>query len=184
MILAISAFSSTIYAQKEIAIDGVSLPRKITFQNRSLELNGAGTREKMWMELYIQALYLTQLSQDPQAIINGQSEMAIRMHITSPLISSSKLTKALHKAFEKSVGDKINSFLPKMDLLLSMLNEQIKENDVFDLIYTPTDNSVWVYKNLALKGKVEGLEFKKALFGIWLSDNPIDKDLKNDLLGI
>jgi hypothetical protein len=30
---------------------------------------------------------------------------------------------------------------------------------------------------------IPGLDFKKALFGIWLCDNPADKDLKLKLLG-
>jgi hypothetical protein len=41
---------------------------------------------------------------------------------------------------------------------------------------------VIAYKNGIEKGVVQGKEFKKALFGIWLSGNPADDDLKEDLL--
>jgi hypothetical protein len=33
------------------------------------------------------------------------------------------------------------------------------------------------YKNKSYKGNIKGIELKKA-FRIWLSDNPVDKDLK------
>ena len=33
------------------------------------------------------------------------------------------------------------------------------------------------------KGVIEGYDFKKALFGIWLGDNPADEGLKEGLLG-
>ncbi len=39
------------------------------------------------------------------------------------------------------------------------------------------------YKNGVKKGTIEGHDFKKALFGIWLGDNPADSGLKTGLLG-
>jgi len=33
------------------------------------------------------------------------------------------------------------------------------------------------------KAVIEGLEFKQALFGIWLSDKPVSGKLKSSLLG-
>jgi hypothetical protein len=37
--------------------------------------------------------------------------------------------------------------------------------------------------NGTYKGLVEGLEFKKALFSIWLGSTPVDKKLKSKMLG-
>jgi hypothetical protein len=31
---------------------------------------------------------------------------------------------------------------------------------------------------------IEGLEFEKTLFGIWLGDKPAQADLKSNMLGI
>ena len=39
------------------------------------------------------------------------------------------------------------------------------------------------YKNDKELGTIEGMEFKKALFGIWLSNRPADDDLKEAMLG-
>jgi hypothetical protein len=63
-----------------------------------------------------------------------------------------------------------------------VFQEEIKEGDVFDLVYVPGEG-VHVLKNGEQKDTVGDLEFKKALFGIWLSDNPAQKDLKNKMLG-
>ena len=38
-------------------------------------------------------------------------------------------------------------------------------------------------KNGVKKGTIEGLDFKKALFGIWLGNKPADDDLKDGMLG-
>jgi hypothetical protein len=182
--LVISVLFSEANAQKQIVFEGVTIPRTITFQNKTLQLNGAGSRSKMWVEVYIQALYLSQFSQNPIEIINDNTEMAIRIEITSALVSSAKLTRAMNAGFEKSTGDNLEALRPKIELLKNYLSDEITRGDVFELTYNPKDNSVWVSKNNELKGKIEGFDFKKALFGIWLSDNPADEELKNSLLGI
>lgn len=179
-------FSAQFYvatAQTEFDVDGVIVPRRIEFKGKTLELNGFGTRSKMFVEVYVQALFLSKLSQDPVEIIESDTEMAIRIQITSAMVSSSKLTRNLHKGFEQSSGDIVETLRPRMELLKEMLSDKIVENDVFNLIYNPIDTSIWIYKNDQLKGQIPGFDFKKAFFGIWLSDKPVDEKLKNDLLG-
>lgn len=182
-ILLFSVQFATVHAQTQFDVDGVIVPRTIPFEGKTLQLNGFGTRSKMFLEVYVQALYLAQLSQDPVDIMNRDLEMGIRIQITSSMVSSSKLTRNLEKGFEQSSGDIIEELRPRMELLKGFLSDKIVKDDVFNLIYNPIDSSVWVYKNDELKGKIPGMDFKKALFGIWLSDHPVDDKLKNDLLG-
>ncbi len=174
---------STVSAQTQIEVNGVSVPRKIDFQGKPLQLNGAGGRSKMWLEVYVQALYLSQLTQDPQFIIDSDTEMAVRIEITSSMVSSNKLTKAMNTGFEKSAGANLEQLRPRIEQLKSFLSDAITEKDVFILAYNPLDQNVYVSKNEVLKGKIPGFDFKKALFGIWLSDKPVDETLKKHLLG-
>ncbi|MEG1025546.1 chalcone isomerase family protein [Flavobacterium plurextorum] len=182
--LLLSLQFSTVSAQTQLEVNGVTVPRKIEFQSKSLQLNGAGGRSKMWLEVYVQALYLSQLSQDPQFIIDSDTEMAIRIEITSSMVSSNKLTKAMNTGFEKSAGSNLEQLRPRIEQFKTYLSDAITEKDVFILFYNPLDQTVNVYKNEVLKGKVQGFDFKKALFGIWLSDKPVDETLKKHLLGI
>ncbi|WP_316636424.1 chalcone isomerase family protein [uncultured Flavobacterium sp.] len=181
--LLLSLQFSTVSAQTQLEVNGVTVPRKIEFQNKTLQLNGAGGRSKMWLEVYVQALYLSQLSQDPNFIIDSDTEMAIRIEITSSMVSSNKLTKAMNTGFEKSAGSNLEQLRPRIEQFKSFLSDAITEKDVFLLAYNPFDQTVMVYKNDTLKGKISGFDFKKALFGIWLSDKPVDETLKNNLLG-
>ncbi|CAM3682729.1 chalcone isomerase family protein [Flavobacterium chungbukense] len=181
--LLLSLQFSTVSAQTQIDVNGVTVPRKIEFLGKTLQLNGAGGRSKMWMEVYVQALYLSQLTQDPQFIIDSDTEMAIRIEITSSMVSSSKLTKAMNTGFEKSAGAQLEQLRPRIEQLKSYLSDAITEKDVFVLAYNPLDQNVYVSKNEVIKGKIPGFDFKKALFGIWLSDKPVDETLKKHLLG-
>ncbi|WP_163407884.1 chalcone isomerase family protein [Flavobacterium ajazii] len=170
-------------AQSQFDVNGVTVPRKIEVFNKTLQVNGAGGRSKMWMEVYVQALYLSQLTQDAQFIIESDTEMAIRIEITSAMVSANKLGKAMDTGFEKSAGDNLQALRPRIDELKKLLSDKITEKDVFILAYNPLDQTMNIFKNEALKGKIPGFDFKKALFGIWLSDKPVDETLKKNLLG-
>ncbi|WP_035650582.1 chalcone isomerase family protein [Flavobacterium sp. ASV13] len=175
---------STVSAQAQLEVNGVTVPRKIEVQNKTMQLNGAGGRSKMWLEVYVQALYLSQLSQDPKFIIDSDTEMAVRIEITSSMVSSNKLTKAMNTGFEKSAGSNLEALRPRIEEFKTFLSDAITEKDVFVLFYNPLDQTVSVIKNDVPKGKITGFDFKQALFGIWLSDKPVDETLKKHLLGI
>ncbi len=185
LLLALLCLMSTLVsqAQTKFELDGATIPRTIEVQKKTLQLNGYGTRSKAWIDVYVQALYLTQLSQDAAFIVDSETDMAIRIEIISKLVTSGKLTRNMEAGFERSCGPNLAAMQPKIDLFKTMLSDKIVEKDVFLLSYSALDQSVSVYKNDVLKGKIPGLDFKKALFGIWLSENPADTDLKDELLG-
>ena len=179
-------FSNILYSQHNEKIDGVIIPKSVVFSEKTLILNGVGIRNKFWSDLYTQALYLTVQSSNPQEILNSNSKMSMIFHITSKLVTAKNFSDRLNKGIKKTVGvEKWISFKPEMDLINIFLNtDKIVENDVFNLVYNDADTSVWVIKNGVVKGKVPGFEFKKALFGIWLSEKPVNESLKNNLLGL
>lgn len=178
-------FTLSGYSQEKFTINGVTVPRTIDFEGQKLQLNGFGTRSKLWAEIYVQALYLSVLSEDAKDILESDNNMAIRLQITSSLVTSQKLSKSLHKGMIKSVGEaNLAKFKSQMEILEKLLNrEATLENDAFNLVYNANEKSIWVFKNNQFEGKIPGYDFKKAFFGIWLSDNPVDDELKNALLG-
>ena len=143
-----------------------------------MELSGFGVRSKMWIDVYVQALYQSFYSDKPFEVMQSNTEMAIRIQITSAMVSSGKLTRNFNSGFERSAGANLEALRPRIEKFKSYLSDQIVEKDVFNLIYNPADASVYVYKNDELKGTVPGIDFKIALFGIWLSNNPVDEQLK------
>lgn len=185
VVLFLTLSFSNVFSQEKFSLNGVTVPRTIDFENQKLQLNGFGTRTKFWTEVYVQALYLTVLSEDAKDILDSDTNMGIRLQITSSLVSSQKLSKSLHKGIIKSIGEEnLPKFKTQLDLLEKLLNrEATVENDAFNLIYSSTEKSILVYKNNQLEGRIPGFDFKKAFFGIWLSDNPVDAELKDALLG-
>ena len=161
-------------------ISGLVIPD--TLQN-GLVLNGAGVRSKWFLDLYVGGLYLKNKSSDALHIINLDEAMAITLHITSSLISSKKMQDATMEGFENSTNKNIEPLKSRINKFINVFKEEIKDGDIYNFIYEPKDG-VKIYKNSKFITTIKGLEFKKALFGIWLCDKPAQESLKKKMLNI
>jgi hypothetical protein len=167
----------------QVTINGVTLPATLKAGDKSVSLNGGGIRKKLFFNLYTGGLYVSKKSSDANAIINADEAMAVRLQITSSVISSENMSEAISEGFEKSTGGKVAPLKSKIDKFIDTFKkEEIVEGNVFDIIYVP-GKGVESYKNGKLQGTIEGMDFKKALFGIWLGADPADAGLKAAMLG-
>ncbi|RJP57597.1 MAG: chalcone isomerase [Deltaproteobacteria bacterium] len=165
-----------------IEIDGIKIPDSLMAGKTNLILNGAGVRTKLLIKLYISGLYLMQKNHDPKKIIEADEPMAIRLHIISSMITGKKMGEATKEGFFRVTRGNIEPIKPEIEKLISVFKDRINENDIYDFIYKP-GMGVEVYKNHKKHSLINGLPFKKALFGIWLCDNPAQKSLKREMLG-
>ena len=179
LVLLVIFFSPSLFS-KEIA--GVNLPESISAGNTNLILNGAGTRTKLFMKMYIGALYLTERNSSPDKIIEADEPMAITLHITSSLITSERMEEATREGFQNSTRGDTAPVADGIEKFISVFKEKISENDIYEVIYLP-GMGVEVKKNSSSKVIINGLEFKKALFGIWLCNKPAQESLKKQMLG-
>lgn len=162
-------------------IGGVNLPDSLMAGTDKLTLNGAGLRKKFVIKVYAGGLYLLQKSNDAAKIISADEPMTIRLHFIHDSVSADKLISAWNDGFANAGGNTAQ-LKAKIDRFNAFFKQDAKKGDVYDLMYIP-GQGVSVSMNTKTVGTVEGLEFKKALFGIWLSESPADKDLKNGMLG-
>ena len=164
-------------------ISGITMPDKLSADGQEMILNGAGVREKFFMDIYVGGLYLQEKSSNAADIIKAKTPMAIRLHIVSGLVSSEKMSDATREGFEKATDNDLSGIEDKVDRFIALFKqEEITKKDVFEFIYQP-DRGVKVYKNEKHLDTLEGYDFKKALFGIWLSDDPVQDSLKEGMLG-
>jgi hypothetical protein len=156
-------------------------PARLRAGDAQLVLNCTGARSKYLMQMYEAGLYLLSPSGDAGAIVAADGPMAIRLHITSGLVTQEKLVESLNEGFENSTGGKPETLSKEIGEFRGMFAAEIKKGDVFDLVYLPTHGTV-VLKNGERQGAVPGLAFKQALFGIWLGEKPADDKLRVALL--
>ena len=158
------------------------LPESMEYQDTKLTLNGQGTRVMFFMKIYESGLYLNSVNSDAEEIINQESAMGIRLDVISSMLTADAMKKAINEGFVKSTKDNTQPITDQISQFMATLHQAIEVGDVYEFIYQP-GSGVDVLRNSELLDTITGLEFKKAFFGIWLSDNPIQKSLKKAMLG-
>ena len=175
LFISIGLFSiSSIYASQ--------IPKNIEYQNHQFFLNGQGTRIIFFMKVYDGSLYLETKSSDAKEIVNNNSPMAVRIDVTSEMVTAEAMKKALSEGLKKSTNNNTEHISDEIEQLSSSFNSAVSSSDFYEFIYIPNAGT-HIIKNKELVDLIPGLEFKKAFFGIFLSDNPIQKNLKKAMLG-
>lgn len=182
LVVFITIFSISL-ATAQTKVGAVTLPNTVTVGGEELALNGAGIRKKaMILKLYSGGLYLGSPSTDAKAIINANENMSIKLHITSGFVSSEAMSEAVSDGFDASMDGDTSSLSAEIKKFIGFFSDEIVENNVFDITYDK-DRGVVAYKNNVELGAIKGMAFKKALFGIWLGNDPVDSKLKKAMLG-
>ena len=160
----------------------IDLPNEMEYQENKLTLNGHGARIKFFMKVYEGSLYLESLSSNADEIINNDMPMSIRIDVLSSLVTPEAMKTALNEGLEKSTGKNTTPIKTEIDQLNATFNSDVGSGDFYEFIYLP-DSGVHILKNSNYIDTIPGIEFKKAFFGIYLSNNPIQKSLKKAMLG-
>ena len=163
-------------------VSAIDIPKTIEFEGSNLILNGQGTRVVFFMKVYEGSLYLENKNSDSDYIINSNTPMAIRIDVTSEMVTADAMKKALSEGLEKSTNNNTSHILDEIEQLSSSFNSAVSSGDFYEFIFIP-EIGTHVLKNNELVELIPGFDFKKAFFGIFLSNNPIQKNLKKAMLG-
>lgn len=163
---------------KEVA--GVAIPETAALGARALKLNGAGLRSKMFIKVYVGALYLEQKATDVNAILSADAPWLVTMTFKRG-VEKEKIVGAFKEGFENNSKADLATLLPALGTVEAGL-EDFKEGDVFTISYQPGAGAT-----LSPPGgapiSVAGKTFGDALLRNWLGDKPADGDLKAGMLG-
>lgn len=170
-------------AMSQTKISGNVMPNVMKVGSQYLKMNGGGVREKMFLDLYVGVLYLEEKTTDANAIINDDKPMAVKIKIISGMVDNENFEEALREGFEKATNNNIAPIKDRMEKMIKEgFKDDIETNDVYDLVYQPGIGCT-LYRNTKELVTVKGLDFKKALFGVWLGEDPADEGLKKKMLG-
>ena len=159
---------------------GVSFNTELKLDGENLVINGAGLREKYFMDLYVAGLYVPKKTEDAKKVIYDDTEMAIHIKIVSSSVTRERFIESVNEGFATSKHGSASK--EEIKKFVGFFSEPIKEGDKINLDYIP-GKGVRVTKNGDIKGTIAGLDFKKALFGIWFGTPPVQESLKKEMLG-
>jgi len=167
-----------------LEIEGIEVAETISSADSktALLLNGAGLREKIYIDVYVGALYLPAKTMDARAILSDEGPGSVQMHILYKEISKKKLTDGWIDGLDANLSkSELQALQPRLDAFNKLFTAAHK-GDVLSIEYTP-ERGTEVRINGEWRGAVEGNDFFRALLKIWLGPKPVSKSLKQDMLG-
>ncbi len=173
------AFFITTLSFSQTKVGSVHFNDVDVFGDAELMLNGAGEREK----LYAIALYLDFEVNGPEdgvMVAEKDSNMAITIKATST-VDEGELKDIIRNGLEVATDGNSYKFEKEIRDFINLLPKGIKKFDIIRILHSK-GGKLSVFQNKTLLGSMTNLEFKSALFKIWLGENPIDYDLRENLL--
>ena len=175
-ILFASLFTSPAHAGE---LAGVTMPDNVTVAGKPLVLNGMGLREKFFIDVYVGGLYLPEKTTDARKAIDADVPKRIEMSFIYSEVDKGKITGAFDDGFA-AVGatESQSSGLARLNGMM----ETVKSGEKIVLDYEPGVGT-HVFVKGAEKGTIAGVDFMKALWGVYLGPSPPTGALKKGMLG-
>ena len=162
--------------------EGVSFSEQVQSEGGTLMLNGLGLRQAPFLNInvYVAALYLTQTSTDAVAILESNTPKELILHFVRD-VDGAELSDGWDEGFENNVEDQLPALKQRIDAFKGLMVD-VKPGQRLGLVHKP-GTGVRVDVDGTVKGTIEGDDFARALFSIWLGPHPPNADLKAGLLG-
>lgn len=163
-------------------VSGIKLEEQITVDSQTLLLNGAGARERFIFDIYVIGLYLSEKQTDAAAILSSPPAGRVMMQFIYSKVEKEKMDEAWDEGFKNNVsGEKFESLKARLEMFKAMFDDAV-EGDVYHFDHFPLKGTR-ITVNGTEKGWIEGEDFNSALLSVWLGESPVNKKLKNRLLG-
>ncbi|MDT8377293.1 MAG: chalcone isomerase family protein [Desulfotignum sp.] len=161
-------------------VEGTAFSNTVTVNQTRLDLQGAALLRYMYfIEAYTGALYLPDTADGSLALEDISKHLVLEYRVA---ISAEDFARATEKKIRESVSEaEFQRLLPKITAL-NRLYRDVVPRDRYALTYIPGSGTVLTYNSTPL-GTIEGHEFARAVFSIWIGANPIDKGFRDKLLG-
>lgn len=164
-------------------VAGLKIDERARVGASELVLNGAGLRSKLFIKLYVAALYAPQKSGTASALIDAGTPRRMSLRMLRDIGADT-----LHAALEEGLADnntpaELEAMKPQSDQFAGLMRGLGKVREGDGVLLDFTADGVAVSLNGEPRGKVAGGAFARALLKVWLGDKPVDAGLKKALLG-
>ena len=166
-------------------VSGIKVDDKATVGGQELVLNGAGMRSRLFIKVYVGALYVPQKTSTAQEVIgrNQPRRMALALQRD---VDADQLLEALRAGLSDNNSQaELDAIKPQVEQFAMIFRSvgAARAGQMIGIDYTPADGTV-IRLDGVVKGTIAGEAFNKALFNNWLGERPVQESLKKALLGI
>ncbi|MCA9403182.1 MAG: chalcone isomerase family protein [Candidatus Omnitrophica bacterium] len=163
-----------------------NITREVSFRDShreggvALELLGTSTKKLLFMDLFVAGFYLDKDADRTHAL----DDVGKRVEISyfKP-VTARRFIDFIAKRMEKNMtADEFRRVQARIDSLSGIFVD-LQAGDVFAMTYIPGAGTRFEHNGRVL-GTVAGADFGKGIFATWVGDEPFDRTVKRQVLGL
>src|SRR3954464_8084860 len=159
--------------------EGVIAPPTIQVEGKALQLMGMGLRKKLWFKVYLASLYLETPTEDPAQVISSDQIKRVQMNMLRDL-DRGKIVEAVQEGFQRNSGPQMPALQERLDRFLRAVPD-LRGGQTIVITYLPGRGTL-IKAGSGEEVSLPGKDFADALFSVWLGKQPVDGDLKQEML--
>jgi hypothetical protein len=176
--LTLPAFAAT-------EVKGVKFPDTYQIGSQTLQLNGAGVRVKVIIDVYAAGLYVVKPDANASTVVSQSGPKSMEIVLLRDL-TGEDFADATAKGFKanNTPADQ-TKFQSKLDEIKAMMVNfgPVKKGTVIHIDFVPGEGTHVLVDGKKRGPEITGDDFQQAVLRIWLGNKPVDDDLKHALLG-
>jgi hypothetical protein len=176
------ALSLLLLASHAWALDvaGVNVAPTVSIRQKTLTLNGAGIRKKLFIKVYVGSLYTERKLTTPAQLLADPGEKIIRMNFVYKKVEKGKIVEAFAEGLANNSPGVARSAEAKA--FLSSFTDDFVAGDTVDISLSP-DGTVTASHNGKVLWTVRSPALAQGVLLIWFGEKPADGGLKKGMLG-
>ena len=176
------ALSFLLLSSQAFALDvaGVNVAPTVSARQKTLMLNGAGVRKKLFIKVYVGSLYTERKVTTPAQLLADPGEKLIRMNFVYKKVEKEKIVEAFAEGLANNSPDIARSAEAKA--FLSSFTADFVAGDTVDISLSP-DGTVAATHNGKALGTFRSPGLARGVLLIWFGEKPADGGLKKGMLG-
>jgi hypothetical protein len=176
------ALSFLLLSSQAFALDvgGVNVAPTVSVGQKTLTLNGAGIRKKLFIKVYVGSLYTERKVTSTAQLVADPGEKLVRMNFVYSKVEKEKIIETFAEGLANNSPAVAQSAEAKA--FLSWFTADFVKGDTVD-VSLAADGTVSATHNGKALGTVRNPALARAVLLIWFGEKPADAGLKKGMLG-
>lgn len=168
-----------------VDIEGVHFDEAARLAGRELPLNGTGLRSVFVIKGYVAGLYLPERAKNAAVILGMKGPKRLQIHPLRDVGADTfihALNDGIHRNQTEIQVQRLSDRLTQLEDAMRQIGAT-RRGDTINFDYTPDAGTIVTVNGVARGKPIPGEDFYQAVLSIFIGNYPVDRELKNGLLG-
>lgn len=173
------------HVAERVEVAGVTFAATTPVGDKTLHLNGAGLRKRVFFKVYAAGLYVPEKSSNAAALLAQTGPRQVRL-VMLRNVEAETFIQSLNDGLRNNHSEaQLAALKTQIDALNANLKAlgEAKKGDTILFEFTPQTGTRLIVNGQPKGEAIGGEAFFAAVLRVWIGDKPADGELKKGLLG-